>query len=194
MDKRIITISRQCGSGGHTIGKQVAERLNIPFYDKQILDMVAERSGFAKETIQELGEYRPASLLYDIAANLTCGNSYVGRGFAPLPDQIYTFQRALIWELAEKEPCVIAGRCADYILRDRADSFHVFICGALENRISRVVSEHRVSPEKAAAHVLERDKNPPGTISTTPTGPGGWRKTTRSVWTAASMARSAVWM
>lgn len=81
-----------------------------------------------------------------------------GNGFAPLLDQIYQFQTELIRELAEKESCVIIGRCADYILRDYADGFHVFIHGTLDDRISRVISEHRVPPEKAATHVLERDK------------------------------------
>ncbi len=158
MDKRIITISRQCGSGGHTIGMKVAERLGIPFYDKKILEMVSERSGFSKEIIQQEGEYRPTGLLYDIAANLPYANHFAGNGYTPLPDQIYAFQKKLIQELAEKESCVIVGRCADYILRGRTDGFHVFIKGNLEDRISRVVSEHSIPSEKAATHVLGRDK------------------------------------
>ena len=95
---KIITIGRQCGSGGHTIGKQVAERLGVPFYDKKIMEVVAERSGLSKETVEQQGEYAPASLLYSIAKNISYGYKLTEKGNMPLPDQIFAFQRELIEE------------------------------------------------------------------------------------------------
>ena len=156
MGKKIITISRQCGSGGHTIGKMVAEKLNVPFYDKQILKIVAERSGLAQEVIEEKGEYNPSSLLYMIATKLSYGYSVGSKGEMPLPDQINAFQTELIRELAEKESCVIIGRDADYILREHPDCFHVFIHGKLDDRMKRVVTEHGVAPDEARHHVQNR--------------------------------------
>lgn len=158
MRKQIITISRQCGSGGHTIGKTVAERLGIPFYDKKILEIVAQRSGLSEETIKEQGEYIPNSLLFSINASVSYGYNVAGKLNMPLPDQVHAFQTELIKELAEKESCVIVGRGADYILRNRPDAFHVFIYGNLEDRKKRVISEHRVSADEAEAHVTGRDK------------------------------------
>lgn len=157
MGKKIITISRQCGSGGHTIGKMVAEKLNIPFYDKQLLKIVAERSGLAEEVIEEKGEYNPSSLLYMIATKLSYGYSVGSKGEMPLPDQINAFQTELIRELAEKESCVIIGRDADYILREHPDCFHVFIHGKLDDRMKRVVTEHGIAPDEARHHVQNRD-------------------------------------
>ena len=155
---KIITIGRQCGSGGHTIGKQVAEQLGVPFYDKQIMEIVAERSGLSKETIEQQGEYAPASVLYSIAKNISYGYNLSEKGTMPLPDQIFAFQRELIEELAERESCVIVGRCADYILRDMENSLHVFICADSRSREKRVIEEHRVPETEAAEHIRSRDK------------------------------------
>lgn len=80
MSKRIITISRQCGSGGHTIGKQVAERLQIPFYDKKIMEIVAKRSGLSEKTVAEQGEYAPISLLHSIAKGISHGYDLSNKG------------------------------------------------------------------------------------------------------------------
>lgn len=157
MKKQIITISRQCGSGGHTIGKMAAERLGVPFYDKRILEMVAQRSGFSEKTIEEQGEYVPHSLLYTITSQSFAYNT-ANRENMSLPDQINAFQTELIKELAEKESCVIIGRDADYILKDNPDCFHVFVHGKLEDRKRRVVSEHGIAENEAEDHVRKRDK------------------------------------
>lgn len=158
MSKRVITISRQCGSGGHTIGKAVAERLGISFYDKQLIDIVSERSGLSKETIQNYGEYANSSLLYYLVTSLSSGYNAVDKGKMVLPDQVNAFQTELIREIADKEPCVIVGRGADYILRERNDCLHVYIYGDLNDRKRRVVAEHGIPTEDAETHVLERDK------------------------------------
>lgn len=158
MDKKIITISRQCGSGGHTIGQEVAKRLGISFYDKKIVEVVAKRSGLSEGFIAEQGEYHSHSLLYTIATNVVAGYNAFHKESMPLSDQIEIFQTELIKELAEKESCVIVGRGADYILKDRPDCFHVFIHGNVEDRKNRVVSEHGIAEDEAEAMVLRRDR------------------------------------
>lgn len=158
MSKRIITIGRQCGSGGHTIGKRLAEQLGIPLYDKRLMEIVAARSGLSEQTIQQHGEYTTTSLLYNLATNISHGYHVDGKGNMVLPDQINAFQTELIRELADKEPCVIVGRCSNYILRDRADCLHVFIHGNVNDRKNRVVSEHSIASEDAESHIRDRDK------------------------------------
>lgn len=157
MDNRVITISRQCGSGGHTIGKMVAERMGIPLYDSNLVEMVAERSGLSRETVREQGEYASFSLLYSLAMNIASGHTLNEKGNMVLPDQINAFQTELIQELADKGPCVIIGHCADYVLRSRPDCLHVFISGSLEDRKKRVISEHNIAAAEAEAHVKDRD-------------------------------------
>ena len=159
MKKCIITIGRQCGSGGHTIGKKVAEQLEIPFYDKKLVQIVAERSGLSPETVRREGEYSASSsLLTSTGARGYSAYNASKRENMTLPDQINAYQTELIKELADKGSCVIVGRCADYILQDRSDCFHVFISGALPDRINRVIEEHGVAPTAAESHVRNRDK------------------------------------
>lgn len=156
--KKIITIGRQCGSGGHTIGEMVAERLGIPFYDKEIIQKVAEETGLSEETIEKEGEYSTTSILYNIATRGISGYNVAKNENMLLRDQINAYQTNYIKELAEQGPCVIVGRSADYILEDRDDCVHVFIYGDLEDRMRRVENEHGVSSKDSKKHVLSRDK------------------------------------
>lgn len=156
--KKIITIGRQCGSGGHTIGKMVAERLGIPFYDKEIIKKVAEKSGLSEETIEREGEYSTPSLLFNIATRGISAYNVADSNSMLLRDQINAYQTSYIKELAEKGPCVIVGRSADYILEDRDDCLNIFVYGDLEDRMKRVESEHGISSKNSKSHVLERDK------------------------------------
>lgn len=158
MKKCIITIGRQCGSGGHTIGKAVAEQLGVPFYDKKLVQIVAERSGLSAETIKREGEYSSTSLFNSVSTRGYSAYNASQRHDMVLPDQINAYQTELIKELAEKGSCVIVGRCADYILQDRHDCLHIFISGALTDRISRVIAEHGIAPATAESHVKSRDK------------------------------------
>ena len=159
MKKCIITIGRQCGSGGHTIGKTVAERLGVPFYDKKLVQIVAERSGLSAETGRREGECSSASSLFTSVSSRGYSAYNAGqRENMALPDQINAYQTELIKELADKGSCVIVGRCADYILQGREDCFHVFISGALPDRASRVIAEHGIASETARNHVRERDR------------------------------------
>lgn len=158
MNKKIITISRQCGSGGHTVGQEVARQLGISFYDKKIVEAIAKRSGLSEEFIAEQGEYHTHSLLYTIATNITAGYNSFHKESMPLSDQIEIFQTELIKELAEKESCVIVGRGADYILKDYSDCLHVFIHGNIEDRKKRVVSEYGIAETESETIVSLRDK------------------------------------
>lgn len=163
MKKYVITIGRQCGSGGHTIGKTVAEQLGIPFYDKKLVQIVAERSGLSAETVRREGEYSSAgSLFTSVSARGYSAYNASQKGNMALPDQINAYQTELIKELADKGACVIVGRCADYILQGREDCFHVFISGALPDRANRVIMEHGIAAGAAKSHVKERDKKRSG--------------------------------
>ena len=145
MKNRIITISRQFGSGGRTIGKKVAEKLGIPCYDQELLDKVAEESGFAKEFVADQGEYTPHGSWFINALN---PRTMDGKS---TQDYIWTVQRKIIMDIASKGPCVIVGRCADYILKDHADLLKVFIHSDIKTRAERIVNlygERDISPEK----------------------------------------------
>ena len=155
---QIITIGRQCGSGGHTIGNIVAERLGIPFYDKEIIKKVAERSGLAEETVEKEGEYSTTSLLYNVATRGISGFDVANKDNMLIRDIVNAYQTEYIRELAEKGPCVIVGRSADYILADKENCLNIFIHGNLADREKRVVDEHGIDPAEAKKHVLDRDK------------------------------------
>ena len=150
MTKRIITISRAFGSGGRTIGKAVAQRLGIPYYDKELVDKVSEESGFHADFIEEAGEYAPVtnSFLFNIAVS---PNPMAMMNTMSMADQLFVCQTNVIRRLADEGPCVIIGRCADYILKDRDDCLHVFIHADMAHRAERIVrlyGETKQSPEK----------------------------------------------
>lgn len=152
MKNRVITISRQFGSGGRTIGKQVAEQLKIPCYDYELIGKIAEESGFTKEFVQEKGEY---------AAH---GNWFVNaftdrttQGITP-QDYLWSVQRKVILKLAQEGPCVIVGRCADYILKDDADCLKVFIHADMEARAERIVKLYGETEEAPEKRLRDKDK------------------------------------
>lgn len=150
MKNRVITISREFGSGGRTIGKKVAEKLGIPCYDAQLLHEIAKESGFDENYIKDAGEYAPGGYI---------SNAFSNRMFGPTnADYLWDIQYNLISELAEKGPCVIVGRCADYILRDKADCLKVFIHADMEfraKRIAEVYGECEISSEQ---RLKDKDK------------------------------------
>ena len=143
MKHRIITISREFGSGGRTIGKKVAQALNIPCYDSELIQQVAEESGFDQDYIKGGGGVRPRGLLV-----LRLLPSEGGTQQRRLPWKI---QYQIITDLAEKRPCVIVGRCADYILRDKADCLRVFIHADMDFRAKRIVEVYGEREESPAA-------------------------------------------
>jgi len=153
----IITIGRQCGSGGHTIGKLLAEKLALPFYDKEIVELVAAKTKLSPEFIRANGEYFHSGSLGHIMGYGTRfdGRQKVG---SSLTDQLHQIQSEIILEVAEKGPCVIVGRCADYVLAGKAATLDVFIHSDMAFKVERSVREHGMDPEKAESILKRRDK------------------------------------
>ena len=158
MSKQIITIGRQCGSGGHTIGKTLSERLGIPFYDKEIIELAAKESGFTKDFIEDNGEHASVSMLYNLVKNLSYSSNMRSESYYSLQDEVYFCQTRIIKELGEKGPCVIVGRCADSILEERSDVLNVFIHADMDYRVKRCVERSETSRDEAQAYIATKDK------------------------------------
>lgn len=152
MKYSIITISREFGSGGRYIGEQLAEKLGIAFYDKDIISKVAEETGLNEEFVKEAGEYSPFKSIfsYGFVSRDADGSS--------MEDIVFNAQRKIILDLAEKGPCVIVGRCADHILADRDDCLNVFINGSEEDKIKRIMKYKGVADIKARRLMKDTDK------------------------------------
>lgn len=159
--KNIITIGREYGSGGRTIGKLVASKLGIKYYDRELIDEAAKESGLSPEFIEKTEQSLTGSFLY----NLAMGNSYSygmlspsGSNVLPLTMQVFLAQQQAVLKFAE-EPCVIVGRCADYILRDREDILKVFVYSTDEKRIERAIKEYGIEDvKKAKEQIVKSDK------------------------------------
>ena len=152
MAKRIITISREFGSGGRFIGEEIAKKLGIAYFDKKIINEIAEKSGLSPEYIQENAELSPKKGLFAYAF---AGRDITGKS---VEDMVYEAQRKVILDLAEKEPCVIIGRNADYILKDRDDVLNVFIQGNMPEKIQRIIRLYNVEEKKAVKMMADTDK------------------------------------
>ena len=152
MAKKIITISREFGSGGRFIGEEVAKKLGISYYDKNIISRIAEKSGLSPEYIQENAELSPKKGLFAYAFS---GRDITGKS---VEDMVYEAQRNIILELAEKKPCVIIGRNADYILKDRDDVLNVFIHGDMPEKIKRITGLYNVKEKEAVKTMADTDK------------------------------------
>ena len=170
--KKIITIGREYCSGGTSIGKLVAEILNVPFYDKEIIDMAAEQSGLSPDYIKQNDQSLNSSWLY----TMLLGASYAAPGTSaarlgmgtqaqslPLADQVFNAQRNVIVELAKKGPCVLVGRCSDYILRhceeiNRKDILNVFIYAPLAKKVEYAIKHKGHDPQTAEKEVKLVDK------------------------------------
>ena len=152
MAKRIITISREFGSGVRFIGEEVAKKLEIAYYDKNIISQIAEESGLSPEYVQENAELSPKKGVFAYAL---IGRDITGKS---VEDMVYEAQRKLILELAEKESCVIIGRNADYILRNRNDVLNVFIHGDMLEKIQRIRRLYSVKEQEAVKMMADTDK------------------------------------
>ena len=152
MAKRIITISREFGSGGRFIGEEVAKKLGITYYDKNIISEIAEKSGLSPEYIQESAELSPKKGLFAYAL---AGRDITGKS---VEDMVYEAQRKVILELAEKESCVIIGRNADFILRDWNDVLNVFIHGDIPEKMQRIMGLYNVEEKEAVKKMADTDK------------------------------------
>ena len=156
MKKNVITISRQFGSGGRTVGRLVAEKLGIPFYDKELVEQIALESGFAPQFIEENGEHAPGKSLFSYAF-LHQGVPGVMNGLSTA-DFLWNIQCSSILQIAEKGLCVIVGRNADYILKDRTDAFHVYIHADTQFRADRIVRLYGESEKSPETRLNEKDK------------------------------------
>ena len=154
MKNRVITISREFGSGGRTIGKMVAQRLGIPCYDAEIIEKIAQESGYSGDYIKNEGEGAGDKWLSNLFSNRSMGPTN--------QDKIWLIQSRIITRLAEKSPCVIVGRCADYVLRDKADLLNVFIHATPEKRAERIVREYGERDASPLERIREKDRRMPG--------------------------------
>lgn len=152
MAKRIITISREFGSGGRFIGEEVAKKLGIKYYDKDIIAQIAEQSGFSPEYITEKAELSPKKGLFAYAFS---GRDVTGKS---IEDMVYEAQRKVILEIAEKESCVIIGRNADFILKDKDNVLNVFIHGDMPEKVARICKLYNVTEEEAEKMMADIDK------------------------------------
>ncbi|MBR3772740.1 MAG: cytidylate kinase-like family protein [Clostridium sp.] len=156
---KVITISRQYGSGGHVVGKKLAEAFDIPFYDNEIINLAAKESGYAVKAFEKAEEKATNSFLYSIAMGMGAySNQDFGYASLSIDDRIFLAQSNIIRKVAEEGPCVIVGRCADYVLKERNDVVDVFVSASLDYRIQRAIEYYQIPKEKAAETVLRNDK------------------------------------
>ena len=151
-NNRIVTISRQFGSGGRTVGKQLAVRLGIPCYDQELIEKLAQASGFTPEMVAKQQEASPYSSHWAFALS---EGQFMG---ASIQDQLWQLQRKIILELAEKESCVIVGRCADVILKDHADCLTAFIHAKKAKRAKRIVEVYGETEVAIEKRIRDKDK------------------------------------
>lgn len=150
MKQGIITISREFGSGGRTIGKAVAQKLSIPCYDAELITEMAKQSGFAEDYVREAREYAPGGLL---------NSMFTSRAGGPTNEDIlWQIQCNMVAQLAKKGPCVIVGRCGDYILRDRPDVLKVFVHADMAFRAKRIVEVYGQREESPEQRLKDKDK------------------------------------
>lgn len=158
---KIITIGRQYGSGGRALGKMISEMLNIPLYDKELVELAAKESNVSLEAVKEIDERASSSLLYSLVTG-----GWGTRGLnaplfyeMPINDKFFIAQAKVIKELAQKGDCIIVGRCADYVLADTDhDVFSIFVYADMDYRIKFSVENLDVKPEKAKDTINKTDK------------------------------------
>ncbi|MCI8385985.1 MAG: cytidylate kinase-like family protein [Acutalibacter sp.] len=155
----VITISRQFGSGGHEVGERLARELNVPFYDKALIAMAAKQSGLSEEVFANADEKATSSLLYSmVMGSYSFGARVPGINEMPINDKLFIIQSDIIKKAAAEGPCVVIGRCADYILREHENCLNVFIHANKEDRIRRSIAKKDCEERKASDFVTKKDK------------------------------------
>lgn len=156
---KIITIGRQSGSGGRVIGRTLAEKLNIPFYDKELLKEAAKESGMCEEIFDSFDERPTNSFLYSLVMD-PYSMGFGMTGDLPLNHKVFLAAFDTIKSLAEKDgSCIFVGRCADYALKDLPNVINVFVYAEMEDRVKRVMEEFDVSDSKAKDIIKKGDKS-----------------------------------
>ena len=159
MEKFIIAISREYGSGGRHIGELLANDLNVPFYDKEIIHMAAEKSGMSPGYIEKSDESILNAFLHNLKYSAYTSYDSIALYDTPVTDKVFLAQTAVLKELASRGSCVIVGRCADYVLRDEHGLVTIFIRGDLEDRVKFAVLNYNLPTERAVDKIKRIDKS-----------------------------------
>lgn len=155
----VITIARQYGSDGHDVGEMLAKRLEVPFYDKALIAMAAKQSGLSEEVFADADEKATSSLLYSmVMGSYAFGARIPGVNEMPINDKLFIIQSDIIKKAAAEGPCVVVGRCADYILREHENCLNVFIHADKAYRVKRAVELGDCDSRKAPDFVSKKDK------------------------------------
>lgn len=155
----VITIARQFGSGGHEVGERIAEKLKLPFFDKELIAMAAKKSGFSEEVFADVDEKATSSLLYSmVMGSYAYGGRVAGINEMPINDKLFIIQSDIIKKAASEGPCVIIGRCADYILKDYENCLNVFIHADKAQRVERILEKNLSEKKKASDYITKKDK------------------------------------
>ncbi len=155
----VFTIGRQYGSGGTEIGRRVAKELDIPFYDKELIAISARESGLSESLFSNADEKATSSIFYSLVmGNYPMASGALGVTEMPLNDQLFLIQSKTIKRLAGEGPCVIVGRCADYILRDMENTLNIFIHADLAYRVERAITRYEAPANKAEDICIKTDK------------------------------------
>ncbi len=157
--RNVITISRQYGSGGREIGKKLAGKFGIPFYDNELISLAAKESGFSESVFEKAENKATNSLLYSIAMGMNAyGNHGLGFSQLSLDDRIYLAQSDVIQKVAQEGPCIIVGRCADYVLKDMTEVINIFIWAEIDFRIKRIMELEELTEAKVVEKIHKVDK------------------------------------
>lgn len=159
MKQPVITISREFGSGGRQIGEQVAKALDVPFYDRTLIDLVAQKSGYSPDFVAENDQRITKSMLFQIAITGSVPPWINGGQAITNRDTLFSAQSKVIRELAAQGGCVVVGRCANYILRDIPTHFSVFISSVQSDKIKRCTLDYGIRPDAAEGEMLRRDRD-----------------------------------
>lgn len=152
MKKVLVTIGRQYGSGGHEIGERMAGILEMPFYDRELIELASEKSGIERGILAIYDERTTK------AAILKMKSGSMGAGGEPVGDVLFQAQSEIIREAAEKGSCIVIGRCANYVLRERPELFSIYVTAPMEQRIQRIMERNRMCREDARAAVEKVDQ------------------------------------
>ena len=154
----IITVGRQYGSGGRFVARMLAEKLNIPFYDKELLTEASKDSGICEEVLESYDEKHSRNLLFSLISGTPRADASTMYMDMPLNHRIFLAQFDTIRRIADQGPCVIVGRCADYVLRDHPNVINVFIKASTEDRIKRIIQYNNADPMKAEEILKKADR------------------------------------
>ncbi|MBO4996665.1 MAG: cytidylate kinase-like family protein [Lachnospira sp.] len=158
MNNTIITIGRQFGSGGREIGEKLSKKLDIPFYDKDLLKRAAKESGLCEEIFENFDEKPSSSFLYSLVMD-PYSLGYSNNGFdLPLNHKVFLAAFDTIKKIADEGACIIVGRCADYVLQDYTNCINLFIHAPLEDRIKRISMKYDLPENKAKDMIYKKDK------------------------------------